>query len=297
MYLPLCDIVVEHQFFTNGIGRTFTVSPTVQTEELAAKVGLLSRRTPHGIRIVYNVQHLEALQRYASNAQPALRLGFKLDSTDHLFASYTEPMCPDDSIFYCDALCAQAESSESYRLHREAHVSASEVEPLGSPRVDELLDQADRGAPPLGLIHISLAPAAGGLLEARVHMKPRTYYVRFAARQTYWTYYLLGHLARDALYIEDAKGETEFDLIGEVSLPGNRVARAFRSTSRLLLQDRYHHRFQLVEPGANGGRVLIARLPGAHMRQTYQERLNGMDRAVSEIFIHSRGRDDAIHTS
>lgn len=286
MYLPLCEIILEHQFFTNGIGRTCTVSPTVQAEALAVQVGLLSRRTPHGIRIVYDVQHVEALQRYASNAQPALRLGFKLATTDHLFASYTEPMCPNDGMFYFDTLCAQAESSEAYRLHREAHVSESEVAPLGSPRVDELLDQAGRGASPLGLIHISLALTAGGLVEARGHMKPRTYYIRFAARQTYWTYYLLGNLARNALYIEDAKGETEFDLIGEVSLPGNRVARAFRSTSRLLLQDRYHHRFQLVEPGANGGRVLIARLPGADVRQTYQERLNGTDRTVSEIFIH-----------
>ncbi len=287
MYLPLCEIILEHQFFTNGIGRTFTISPTAQTEVLTGKLGVLSRQTPHGIRIVYDVQHVEALRQYASNAQPGLRLAFTLTTTDHFFARYTESMCPDDGLFYFDTLGAQAESSESYRLHRETHVSASEVEPLRSPRVDALLDHSDQGMPPLGLIHLSLAPTAGGLPEVLTPMKPRTYYIRFAARQTYWTYYLLGNFARDTLYIEDAKGKTEFDALGEVSLPGNRVARAFRSTSRLLLQDRYHHRFQIVEPGANGGRILMARLPGANVRQMHHERLNRSEEAVSDIFITS----------
>ena len=54
----------------------------------------------------------------------------------------------------------------------------------------------------------------------------------------------------------------------------------------LPLQDRYHNRFQIIDPDATGDRVLMARMPGAQVRQTYQERLNGMDVAVSEIFIN-----------
>lgn len=54
----------------------------------------------------------------------------------------------------------------------------------------------------------------------------------------------------------------------------------------LPLQDRYHNRFQIIDPDAKGDRVLMARMPGAEVRQTYQERRNGQDVAVSEIFIN-----------
>jgi len=276
MYLPFFDLEVRHQFFTSGMHRTFTVTPTVRTEALAETLGVSSRQTPDGIRVFYESRRLEALQRYADRSEAALHLGFKLHTADHLFERYTEPRCPDGSLFYFDQRCAQEESPETSRLHRDAQVSEHAIETLESPPVNELLEPTERMPPPLGLIHMSLAP-----LE-----RPRTYSIRFAARKTLWTYYLLGSFARDGLYMEDAKGETDFDALGEVTLPGNRVARAFRTTSMLPLQDRYHNRFQIIDPDATGDRVLMARMPGAQVRQTYQERLNGMDVAVSEIFIN-----------
>lgn len=276
MYLPLFDIEVTHQFFTTGMHRTFTVSPTARSESRAAQLGVSSQPTPDGIRVFYEARRWQAWQRGAGNPQTALSLGFKLDTLDHLFARYTEPLCPGGSLFYFDQRCAQVESSECSRLHRDAQVSGYEVEPLDSPRVDALLEPTEQAAPPLGVIRISLSPSDG----------PRTYAIRFAARKTFWTYYLLDRFARDGLYLEDAKGETEFDFLGEVTLPDNRVARAFRTTSMLPLQDRYHNRFQIIDPDAKGDRVLMARMPGAEVRQTYAERRNGTEVAVSEIFIH-----------
>jgi hypothetical protein len=276
MYLPLFDIEVKHQFFTSGMHRTFTVSPTVRTEALAAQLGVSSRQTPDGIRVFYESRRLQELQGDIDHPETALPLGFKLDTVDHLFARYTEPMCPGGSVFYFDQRCAQVESAERSRLHRDAQVSGHEVEALESPPVDALLEATERAAPPLGVIRVSLAPSDG----------PRTYSIRFAARQTFWTYYLLGSFARDGLYMEDAKGDIDFDSLGEVTLPDHRVARAFRTTSMLPLQDRYHNRFQIIDPDAVGDRVLMARMPGAQVRQTYPERLNGMDVAVSEIFIN-----------
>ena len=276
MYLPLFDIEVTHQFFTSGTHRTFTVSPTLRTEARAAQLGVSSQPTPKGIRVLYEARRLQAWQRGAGNPPTALSLGFKLDTPDHLFVRYTEPMGPGGSLFYFDQRCAQVESSECSRLHRGAQVSEQEVEPLDSPRVDELLEPTEQADPPLGVIRISLSPSDG----------PRTYAIRFAARKTFWTYYLLGRFARDGLYLEDAKGETEFDSLGEVTLPDKRVARAFRTTSRLPLQDRYHNRFQIIDPDAEGDRVLMARMPGAEVRQTYAERRHGTEVAVSEIFIH-----------
>jgi len=276
MYLPLFDIEVKHQFFTSGTHRTFTVSLTVRTEARAAQLGVSSQPTPDGIRVLYEARRLEALQRGAGSSPMALSLGFKLDTPDHLFARYTEPICPGGSLFYFDQRCAQVESSECSRLHRDAQVSGHEIEPLDSPRVDELLEPTEQANPPLGVIRISLSPSDG----------PRTYAIRFAARKTFWIYYLLGRFARDGLYLEDAKGETEFDSLGEVTLPDNRVARAFRTTSMLPLQDRYHNRFQVIDPDAKGDRVLMARMPGAKVRQTYAERHHGTEVAVSEIFIH-----------
>jgi hypothetical protein len=52
------------------------------------------------------------------------------------------------------------------------------------------------------------------------------------------------------------------------------------------LQDRYHNRFQIIDPDAEGDRVLMARMPGAEVRQTYPERRHATDVAVSEIFIN-----------
>ncbi len=252
------------------------MSPTVRTEALAVQLGLSTRQTPDGIRVSYDSRRLEALRGGAGDPDTALQLGFKLDTPDHLFARYTEPFCPDDCLFYFDQRGVQEASSERSRLHRDARVSGHEIEPLESPRVDALLEPTERVAPPLGVIGISLAPSNG----------PRTYSIRFAARKTFWTYYLLGRFARDGLYMEDAKGETEFDALGEVTLPGDRVARAFRTTTMLPLQDRYHNRFQIIDPDADGDSVLMARMPGAAVRQTYQERRSGTDVSVSEIFIN-----------
>lgn len=276
MYLPLFDIEVKHQFFTSGLHRTFTVSPTLQTELLAEKIGVSSRQTPDGIRVFYESRRLQELKDYAENREMALPLGFKLNTTDPLFARYTEPMCQDGSAFCFDQQGAQEESAERSRLHRDAVVSEHDVEILESPPVDELLTPEERANPPLGVIRLSLTPTDG----------LRTYYIRFAARKTFWTYYLLGSFARDGLYMEDAKGETEFDALGEVTLPGNRVAKAFRTTSTLPLQDRYHNRFQIIDPDAAGDRVLMARMPGADVRQTYQERQQGTDVTMSDIFIN-----------
>ena len=285
MYLPLFEIVVSHQFFLNGMRRTLVVSPTVQADALTAKLGLVSRQTPNGIRMLYQVQRLQALQDCVRSSPPGMQLGFKLTTSDHLFASYTEPTCSGNSLFLFDQSCAQAESSESYRLHREPQVSASEVEPLLSPRIDELLDEAEQAAPLLGVIKIPLSPSAEGVFDAQLNVTSRTYEVRFAARQTYWTYYLMGHLVREGVYMEDADGDVEFDNLGKVSLPGGQVAQAFRSTTMLPLRDRYHNRFQIVDPTADGDRIVMARMPGADVRKTHSERVNGSEAGVSDIFI------------
>jgi len=145
-----------------------------------------------------------------------------------------------------------------------------------SPRVDALLEAEEQASPPLGLIRISPSPVNG------LH----TYSICFAARRTFWTYYLLGSFAREGLYMEDAKDEVEFDALGEVALPDGRVAHGFRTTTRLPLQDRYHNRFQIIDPAAVGDRVLMARMPGAGVRQTYPERRHGEEVMVSEIFIN-----------
>ncbi len=276
MYLPLFDLEVKHQFFTSGMHRTFTVSPTARTEAMAAQLGVSSRPTPDGIRVFYESRRLEAWQDGGSQPETQVQLGFKLDTPDHLFARYTEPSCPDGSLFYFDREGAQEESAERSRLHREAQVSEHEVESMQSPRVGELLESAEQAAPPLGVISLPLSPSD----------RLCTYAIRFAARRTFWIYYLLGRFSRDRLYMEDAKGETEFDALGEVTLPGGQVARAFRTTSMLPLQDRYHNRFQIIDPDATGDRVLMARMPGAQVRQTYQERHNGAEVSVSEIFIN-----------
>ncbi len=275
MYLPWFDIEVRHGFFTSGTHRIFTVSPTARTEALTTQLGISSRQTPDGIRVFYESRRLPELSDYSNAPETALQLGFKLETSDHLFTRYTEPSCPDGSLFYFDQRYAPEESAERSRLHHGAHVSEREVEPLDSPRVGALLEPAERDAPPLGVIGIALPPAEG----------PRTYAIRFAPLKAFWTYYLLGRFARDGLYMEDAKGETNFDALGEVTLPGNRVARAFRTTAVLPLQDRYHNRFQIIDPEAHGDRVLMARMPGAQVRQTYRERHAGADVAMSEIFI------------
>ena len=272
MYLPLFDIEVRHQFFTSGMHRTFTVSPTAGAEALADQLGLSSRQTPDGVRVFYESRRLQDLQ--AADAGAAL--AFKLETPDHMFGRYTEPACPEGSLFYFDQREAQEETVERSRLHREAHVSETEVEWLEAPRVDELLAAEERAPAPLGLIRISPTPSE----------VLRTYYIRFAARRTFWTYYLLGSFARDGLYMEDAKGEVEFDPLGEVTLPGGQAARGFRTTTPLPLQDRYHNRFQIIDPDAAGDRVLMARMPGASVRQTYVERPYREDAAVSELFIN-----------
>lgn len=221
-------------------------------------------------------QRLGELQLSTDNPATAAQLVFKLNTEDHLFNYYTEPICPDGSLFFFDHQYAHIESFERSRLHHDNEVSKHDLEQIESTRIGELLQPMEHGALPLGLIRMPLSLADG----------PRTYLISFASRKTFWTYYLLGSFARDGLYMEDAKGEIAFDSLGEVRLPGNQISKAFRTTSMLPLRDRYHNRFQIIDPEATDDRVLKARMPGPEVRQMYLERCGGIDTATSEIFIN-----------
>jgi len=119
MYLPLFDIEVRHQFFTSGMHRTFTVSPTERTEALATQLGVSSRQTPDGIRVFYESRRLHELQGDIDHADVSLSLAFKLDTPDHLFTRYTEPTCPGGSLFYFDQQEAQL-SAPGYTVRRRS---------------------------------------------------------------------------------------------------------------------------------------------------------------------------------
>jgi hypothetical protein len=115
----------------------------------------------------------------------------------------------------------------------------------------------------------------------------RSYRIRFDARRTIWKYYLLGHTRKDIPRITDPTGETVFEFVGKVALPGARTALAYRSLTPIPLRERNELRFQLRDPADASGKVFIRRLPVAAADRFGKDVIDGKETIVSEIFVNS----------
>ena len=286
-YLPLFGIDVFHDFFIEGVCPYLVFEPTTATQRVIDNAGLLLKKTRAGIMLAYNQERLEALQLFAKDVNDPLSFEFKVYATDSAFRSYTEPYSEDNGeILYFDNQNGALQKDGKIRLHELEYVSKINMVKLNAVQVKDILSQRDRLVSPVVVIKIVAGSGEDALFDNNDLPQTQTYCLNFVARQTFWKYYLLGNSAKGRVYISDADQKVEFESTGDTVLPDNRIAHTFRSKQRLPLEEKSQLRFQLMEDGHGGERILINRLPVARASQTGKDVVAEQGMLVSEIYIN-----------
>jgi hypothetical protein len=286
-YLPLVSIAVEHMFYSQDSCWELEFVPTPKTTITLKNAGLLTRNTRNGIRIFYDEQASETLQRFVEDTDDPLGLTFKVFSGNRLFENFTElPIRQEDAILYFDNRGLRKVTIGKQRLHDEEYVSSIDFQKLDTAQLKGILNKKDRLVRPIFIVRLFVSEKEINPFSKQLKVIPSDYYIKFNSRQTFWKYYLLGKIASERSYIVDLNNETEFEFTGQESLSDNRTALTFKSKTSIPMRRTFSSRFQLKERGPGGEKVLIKRLPVASVGQIDRETINGEDAVVSEIYIN-----------
>lgn len=287
VYRPVFSIDVEHTYFSEGRCTQFDFIPTHKSRKCIERSGFVIKPKPDGIRAFFNANKKKAIKLYAEEAVVPPRIDFSVFSRDTLFRAYTEIETPQqDSILYFDSQGGNVDATDRIRLHVAKDMSAKDREPFDSPWIETIMGQEARLPKPVCVVSILLRREIIQSLTSTSATVHQVYYLKFKAKKTFWRYYLLGSLKQFKAYIVDLSHTTDFENTGQVFLSRKVSARTFRSTQKLSLREKSEYRFQLREKNANGGKVLIKRLPVASAQHYSKEFINGQNAIVSEIFIN-----------
>jgi hypothetical protein len=281
-YAPLCDFAVKHVFFSREAAPEFDFVPTAPTARLIDRLDLLVKASAGLMTILYDVSRTEVLQSETADPAHPLVLTFKAFTRDQAFKYITEPATTrDDAILFFENTI-RGDATE-VTLHRNPFVAEADFRWIEEvEEVTGLLRGRDFVVRPDFVVSLRITgdDFAGSLGF-------RSYRIRFDARRTIWKYYLLGHTRKDIPRITDPTGETVFEFVGKVALPGARTALAYRSLTPIPLRERNELRFQLRDPADASGKVFIRRLPVAAADRFGKDVIDGKETIVSEIFVNS----------
>jgi hypothetical protein len=283
---PLFSIDVEHDFFSDGFWRVVRFVPAPESQALIDSAGFLIRHTPNGIALYYDRSRTESLALFLDDADGKLGFGFKVYVDDDVFKNYSEAfLASPGALAYCRS-DRGAQDGERIRLHQEERVSQQDMEPIDSVELEGLLGSWDLHVPPAFAVQVTLPSVVGGTVEEFLESAPTRWFLKFGARQTYWTYFLLGPFANRRVNVVDLDEGMGFEPLGTVLLSDERPALAFRSEAAIGMRQRPANRFQLRESGSGNGKVLVKRLPVAAASQVNRQTLGGKVVAVSEIYVN-----------
>jgi hypothetical protein len=290
-YQTLFNLVVEHDYNSNGVCSNLKFYPTDRTSALFENTGLLFRNTLDGFQIVYDKARVEALQMAALDQQDSPSFDFKVFSTDPDFRSYTEPFSgKDEDILYFDNLAASGAGTQS--LSTVEYVSASDFRKVEADELKDALQHRDHLLKPDFVVRLYLNNKKGSILEQWLEQTATGYLIKFANRRRYWKYYLLGRMVKQnetpaGFSIVDSDKQVEFESTGEEMMADRNRAYTFRSRQQIPLNEHYPFKFQLRQKGQAGEATIIPSLPFASVHQAGAESIAGIDEIVSEIYINS----------
>jgi hypothetical protein len=286
-FLPLFGVTVEHQFFGLKACVPFDFVPTSATTVSLAQCGLLVRSSPNGITVFCEDEAQADLRRATNVDDKSLMLEFKVFPRDRDFAKYTDPVTAAPSaVLYFDSWRAVKDPDGRQRLHPDECASEKFFEDWNSPLIRTAVATRDAIFKPSFLVNISVNDPLDETGLQPAIFTPASYYIRFAARKTFWKYYFFGDLGNKNLYIADLNGNVEFKCLGTTEVANSKVALTFVSGTTIPMQDTPEQRFQLRENGAMGEKVVIKRLPNASVGQINKEIIEENAVLVSEMYIN-----------
>lgn len=286
-YRPLFNVSVEHDYFSDGEWKGLDFVPAPAAMKVIEGADVLVRRTNSGVGVFYGGDRSDALGLYAEEADGALCFSFKVYSRDRTFANYTAlPARKVGAILAFDNRESVRDSeSGRVRLCKGDFVSEKDFRDMDVLIADGVLCERDKRVPPDFVVEVVIKPERNPSSGA-VAWTPHDCCVAFNARRSFWRYFLLGTMNRDAPFIVDLDNRVEFEPCGEVVLPGNRPAKVFRSKELIPVLEKSSYRFQLREQSQAGGRVLIKRLPVASESRLGMDVINGKSEIVLDAYIN-----------
>ncbi|WP_457333514.1 hypothetical protein [Rhizobacter sp. P5_C2] len=286
-YSLLLEIEVRHGYYADEACPSLRFVPTPACQRLVARVGGLSRTTPHGLALWAERDRLADLP--SEDTADDTALAWTLHLADNAFCECTEVRGrPQREVLLFDAANAVADASTGLeRLHSHEAASNEDLCPLAEIDHDGRLALAAPHGNPCGLVRIPPARLRTG----------KRFLIRFAPRATVWTYCLVGDWREPGLHIVDLAQQVSFTPLPPRQLADGRPALAFRASSPIALHQQPPERFQLRSrapdnaSAANAARtrpdkVIVKRLPAAAPHHFSREEIGGAQTWVSEIFVH-----------
>ena len=280
-YRPLFDIAVEHRYFADSYCRGLQWRLHDTAAGLLQRTLCAWRATTHGITMYADVSRTGLLKDLLAETTPPFSFGLSIRASDPLFRHYTDGLGSDPAaVFALDSDKGVREDDGRIRLHTQDCVSADDraTANTGTPRERSTAPRFD----------IRLAIDVDAFEEAAIspNAAGKHYCLRFAARQTYWQYNVLGDWPPDELGVIDPAERIGFEAHGTRHLANGRIAHTFRSKTAIPLQEQASQRFQLRVQEQGTERVVVKRLPVASAGQFSIEEHAGAPRWVSEIYVH-----------
>jgi hypothetical protein len=178
-YMPLLHLLVNHDSYADGRCSDFEIVPTLETQRLLANYRCILKPLPNGIRVLIAV---------ADNGTPFIRLGKNLTIAFHLLLRN-----PDFALFTDLAELTQS----SLRLY---------TNPQGGSGNPVVLQLAPNPIPP------AIQPIRAAFLDVAISypesvgaapLDPAVFQIHFAAKHTYWKYYLVTDATTNDVRITD----------------------------------------------------------------------------------------------
>lgn len=281
-FQPLFTVSVKHMYFSDGLWKDLDFVPNQGMLKMLDSANILIKREKNGISAYYDQDKAEVLRLYAVGADMTLRFSFKVYAKDRTFANYTSPSSRRGNDILClDNLGAKVnEESGNVMLGKDEFVSEKDFKAMDELIAEDILCERDKRVSPDFVVNIFIKPGRDGRWDAQ------NFWINFNTRQSFLKYHLLGNMNRNNPLIVDLDNRVEFEFCGDVMLPGNKPAKVFRSKALMPILERSNYRFQLREPGAGAGKVLIKRLPVASGSRLGLEMINGKSEIISESYIN-----------
>ncbi|WP_456459297.1 hypothetical protein [Reichenbachiella sp.] len=263
-YILLADVKILHTYYSNGIFRDLKVIPEQRSEAFIWNRGLIFRTTETGFSIYhqddFDADYLRELIAFFGQ----FYLRFQLYSTNEQFTFFTNTPL-DELVTFSFSNKKSLEQKATNLLVPDHQINLFEAESIG--HVDLYLDEF--------------------LSEEKI--TPKTYTIRFEARNTQWNYYVVSPDERSSYEINDPEGSL-LDGPQSAQMPNGQKAFRFSSGDQLYpIQERYEKTFSLKKKDhrEDDEEVLIEKLPTASPSSiTNIEKLNQAESKVAQSTMY-----------
>lgn len=284
-YLPLCQIHLQHNFFSAGYLQLAELVPSFDTARLLSNAQLLLKTTKQGVMLLLDSSRRDIAAACFDSPQ---RLEFLLYSRDPQFGNYTEPALQQGQLLYCDNSNGRVAQDGMSRLHEATELGADDIINSTDSKLKAL---AELKQLPLPVLVLALTITATDITQLDT-TSAKHYLLKFGSRRSIWRYYLCGDSFAAAVHIRDlaqqnsAHPSQQFEQQADVTLANGRSAKVFHSTAPLALAEKSPYRFALVSQSGGSEKILIKRLPVAAAGQWGMAVVNGVQSYVAEIYLN-----------